>query len=349
MAARCAALALMVADAPAAAAAEGRTPISKPGTVISSAGRYVLTRNLVGGGGIPVIEVAAPGVDLDLNGFVIDNAAGVVEAVLVSAPGDVSIRNGAIRNAHVGVHAPAGGTRILLEDLQIRSCDPAIRVVDVGTVVLRRVLVEGPGNAIRIEGAAVKVGTVEDCIVRDAANGIAVDNASGFAVVRNHVEGTTGEGISLSGCSGCLVAENEVTRASSGIVVTGSSAVTLRNNAVSDCRTNGIRINGSSEDVAALDNVVVRNGFPAGGNGLLVEGDRAFLSGNVLNDNNGVGLWLSSGSSDVTFGRNTARGNAGSGGAVCGAAPPLFPPNSCNDGAGNTSFGDNLIPGPPPF
>ena len=48
--------------------AEGRTPVWTDGTIIGADGRYILTRNIVGVGGTPVIEIAASNVDLDLNG-----------------------------------------------------------------------------------------------------------------------------------------------------------------------------------------------------------------------------------------------------------------------------------------
>ena len=61
-----------------AQAAEGRTPIWLPGTVINADGRYVVTRNIVGAG-LPAIEIQTPAtrVELDLNGFAIDGSAGM--------------------------------------------------------------------------------------------------------------------------------------------------------------------------------------------------------------------------------------------------------------------------------
>jgi hypothetical protein len=63
-----------------------------------------------------------------------------------------------------------------------------------------------------------------------------------------------------------------------------------------------------------------------------------------------VGLHLAAGGGYCTLGRNDARGNQNLAGSACGTAPVLFPPDSCNNGAGTlTTFGDNLIPGPALF
>jgi hypothetical protein len=90
---------------------------------------------------------------------------------------------------------------------------------------------------------------------------------------------------------------------------------------------------------------------------MLVDGTQNLIERNTLNSNAGFGLrFCSPGASCAnTFGRNMARGNGGAALAPCGACggvPALFPPQSCNI-AGcavpNSTFGDNLIPGPPIF
>ena len=337
-----------------ALAAEGRTPVWVPGTVIAAPGRYILTRNLVGGGAVPTVDIAAPNVDLDLNGFTIDSVGGVA-GIRISAPSEVRVHDGEIRNASAGVEVLAGGSRVVLEDLRIESTlAVGIRILDVASFAIRRAVINNSGgDAIRVEGPAPKEGSIEDSQIRRAPGfGILVDTANGVTIRNNNLDEFSSEGVVLSKCHGCLVIENTVTRASGsgGILVLNSFGDKLVNNTVSECRTNGIRVDPGSGDALVLDNVVRRNGFPVGpGHGLLVEGDRVMVQGNVLTDNNGFGLRLTATSSLCTFGRNTARGNSGFGGGACAAAPPLFPPNSCNDGAVNSTFGDNLIPGPPVF
>ena len=50
-------LVLLFLALPLGMAAEGRTPIWLPGTAINADGRYVVTRNLTGGSGVPIIDV----------------------------------------------------------------------------------------------------------------------------------------------------------------------------------------------------------------------------------------------------------------------------------------------------
>ena len=53
-----------------------------------------------------------------------------------------------------------------------------------------------------------------------------------------------------------------------------------------------------------------------------------------------------SASSGNTFGDNTARGNLGSPTCTTAAPGACALPDFCDSGAGNTSFGTNLMPGP---
>ena len=58
---------------------------------------------------------------------------------------------------------------------------------------------------------------------------------------------------------------------------------------------------------------------------------------------------MTAGSDNNTYGRNTAVGN-GSFAVNCPSSPdPLCgAPDLCDEGSGNKSFGDNLVPGHPP-
>jgi hypothetical protein len=107
-----------------------------------------------------------------------------------------------------------------------------------------------------------------------------------------------------------------------------------------------------------LNNNSSGNGFGVPGvtgDGLFVEGLQAMIDHNQLNANSRVGLnFQGPGACGSTFGRNTARANLGIAAPACPGAPALFPPNSCNGapacGANpQSTFGDNLIPGPPVF
>ena len=111
--------ALLVGFPLTAMAGEGRTPIPFTSPVafpivISTPGSYVLTRNLTGTAGFPVIEIATPGgegVELDLNGMVLTAGGPGAPVISIVAPSDVSICNGHTRGGSHGVLASGASRR----------------------------------------------------------------------------------------------------------------------------------------------------------------------------------------------------------------------------------------------
>jgi parallel beta-helix repeat protein len=352
-------------------AAEGRTPVFAPGTVLGADGKYIVTRNLAGGAGA-VITIGAPNVDLDLNGFLLTGAGGPVISV---QPGmdHVSIHNGVLSGGTVGIEALGPTRKVDIEDVKIHNPTGAqgIHLGDVEGAVLRRnEITDTPSEGISWDGpGTVKHGTIENNLLRRTSAGIVVNNCSSVAILNNRLEepGTgaggafPGNGIVLLSCQGSLVSENTIERSRvDGIFLLNSKGNKLFDNVVRTSAGNGIHIDGGSTDTLILNNVASGNGtglLATGGEGLLVEGTQNLIERNELNSNAGFGLrfCIAGGSCANTFGRNMARGN---GGALlapcgpCGGAPLLFPPNSCNIagcGVPNSTFGDNLIPGPPIF
>jgi parallel beta-helix repeat protein len=166
----------------------------------------------------------------------------------------------------------------------------------------------------------------------------------------------------VSGFSGALVSDNTVVGArSDGILLRQTRASKLFNNDVTSCQGNGIHLDPIAFGNLVLENVASGNGLallPIGGSGLLIESADNMIKGNLLNNNLGYGLQFCTpnASCNNTFGKNTARANQAAVVGPCGAcagAPALFPPNSCNvfcqAASPNSTFGDNLIPGPPVF
>jgi len=246
----------------------------------------------------------------------------------------------------------------VLEDLKIDgSAAAAIHIIDNQNFVVRRVTISDSGaEGILVDGPMSKQGTIEKNLVRRTqATAIRVFGGTSLGVIENHVEETAplagAYGIGLDGCESCLVAENTVHgTGDTGIFLRGLKSGKVYNNTVGKAGFHGIFLDTASSDSLVLNNVVSGSGaVTAGGCGLFVDADRVMIEGNTLNANSGAGLRLSAASILLTFGRNTARGNTGVGVGPCAAAPALFPPNSCNDGGGNTTFGNNLIPGPPVF
>ena len=356
--ARALALACLAFAPLAARAAEGRTPVFAPGTVITTGGRYIVTRNLTASAAGPIIDISSPDVDLDLNGMLLDATGSPFPAVRVSAPEDVHIHGGTVRGGTASIEVSAPSVRIVVEDILAENPNgPGIHITDAESFAVRRAVINNAtAQGILIDGGFIKEGSVQDCTIRRGTTGIAVANGIGVALVRNRVveasSAGSGHGIVLQSCSGCLVAENNVQNVDGegirALAVVGSK---FFENVVQNAGGTGLHLDAGSTSDLVLDNSLNGNGFfgPGGGHGLLIEGKTIFAQGNSLNGNSGFGLRLAGGSQNNTFGRNMARGNVGAAPGPCAAAPPLFPPNSCNDGATNTTYGDNLIPGPPVF
>lgn len=158
---------------------EPRTLVGTSGStiVISQPGSYYLTGNLQAPVNAAVIQIAAGGVTLDLNGFTVSgNPASTTPADAISiAPGlsSVTCRNGTIRDIPTGaaIYGPSSATMIVLEDLRVLGAS------GFGLIA---------GNASR----------VERCVVTNSGGGILVDGLT--ATVRNcNIVDVTSTGIQL--------------------------------------------------------------------------------------------------------------------------------------------------------
>jgi parallel beta-helix repeat protein len=144
-------------------------------------------------------------------------------------------------------------------------------------------------------------------------------------VAHNNVTGCAENGLQLENSSGCSILDNVVANNGQlGLVVKSVSP-------------------GTSANIKIQRNVVTGNGSGID----LVDTSFCEVRDNTSNGNGSFGLRFDSTSDDNTYGDNTIRGNAGSGcaspgPATCGGG------DLCDEGTGNTSFGDNLTPGPPP-
>jgi parallel beta-helix repeat protein len=368
-------LALLFLAAPLAMAAEGRTPIWLAGTGINADGRYVVTRNLTGGAGVPMIDIRANRVDLDLNGFTLDGAFADT-AIVISAPNpeEIVIHNGLIVNCPRAIERIAGlppaGT-VVIEDMQIRwATNTAIYLSDVENPVIRRVNIRGgedvavSNNGIHLDGPQVfKNGTIEHNTIRSTFDAIRVYKGSALAIRHNRIETPFRDGILVEQCVGCLIEKNTISDADMhGIHLSigttdleYSTGTKVYNNVVHRGEQRGIILDFGCDDNLILDNVMRQCGWGGapnpgfgGGHGLEVNSSRNHIEGNTMNFNDACGMLLRG--PNNTFGRNMARGNDPAPIGWCGPCPfGLFPPDSCDMAGANDTFGDNLIPGPPIF
>ncbi len=351
-----------------AIAAEGRIPIWEP-TVITTSGKYFVSRNISvppGGGPAILLGAGVEHVDIDLNGFTLSGDPGGAIAV-IEASGPVraiTIRNGDLRNLGPGdgIHVTTA-EKVVIEDVKVLVADVGIHLEDCLAVALRRNMVNTTGlDGIRVTGFGLgfpsrTTGTIVDNIVRETGgDGIRVEASHSAMQIRtNHVDFAGGIGIAVVGGEGFIIAENTVESASGdGIFSEASNNSKIWNNSVVSSGGNGMTLIALG-GFLILDNNISFNAR----NGIFIDGFINHVDRNVINFNGGCGLKFGPGGSDNTYGRNTARLNDTAGACTCGPIIPgieicpapygggAFPPDFCSEGPGNTSFCDNLIPGPP--
>jgi len=366
---------LIVAVALPALAGEGRIPIYQYPTVINQPGKYIVTRNINGAGGPqPVIDVQAPDVDIDLNGFTLSNLGGPQPIIYTFGGVPLTIRNGTLVGGSEGIYAQTGADdvpmfKVVVEDVNVMaSAGYGIHLRMISDFALRRNNIASSQNvAIFIDGGNPMLpypvmGTIEHNRIQDCYGGITVIYGSSVATLNNRLERITNiaplpaQGAIIYDYSeGGLISENTIEELKGGggaIYLGDSSGCKIYNNIVrrvadsADGGTAGIWLAGFSNDNLVLNNVVTQ----CARDGVLVEGSRNHLDRNVMNSNGttgtGHGLHLSfvwTGDFN-TFGRNTARGNAG---GPCILAGSIYPPTPdfCDEGAGgNSSFNDNYMP-----
>jgi len=356
-------LVVAMSSAFSAVAKDGRIPIPFSSPVvtpitITQPGSYVLTRNIGTTGMGAIIDVNIPGpipgdVDIDLNGFILDNSGnGMQNVVQVSLPPgvvrEVKIHDGVINGGARGIEVRGGGgsvaRKVVIHDVQISgTLSDAIWIENVSNAVVKDcVIVEAGGAAIGVVGAMLpQQAVIEGNVISNSGRGVLLTSSATLKVVNNAISNITiGRAIDLTGCLSCVVADNTIRSANGGgqdcVRLNACSGSRIADNVVFSCGDHGIRLDSNSHD-----NLVLRNTVRSVvGVGLLVEGSRNQIEGNVLNSNGQRGLVLN-GNNNVYRG-NTARGNTGAG--ACGGACSA---DFCNGGGGNTSQNDNFLPAAP--
>ena len=112
-----------------AAAASAQTVINTVPYVISASGKYVLGTNVSNpsNSGTVAIDITAPNVILDLNGFFVSgtgNTGGGNTVIRVNNVANVTIRNGLVANAAFGIAfaANTNSRNFLLENVTVSRC-----------------------------------------------------------------------------------------------------------------------------------------------------------------------------------------------------------------------------------
>ncbi|MFG0275449.1 MAG: right-handed parallel beta-helix repeat-containing protein [Phycisphaerales bacterium] len=295
---------------------EARRPINDvfaPGNanslhVISQSGSYYLTGPLTVSGLDNAIEVLAPNVTIDLNGYTIAGSSlfgsPLRGILLVNTAQDavLTVRNGTITGfTSVGLRSTRVDQSVILRDLVFTAND-------VGAIV--------PGDVdaascafLRNTGAGLSGG--RGSIVRDCR---ALDNGfAGIAIQTGRVEGCVAEGNAYDGIvvgvndDGLSIARNNVANMNSGHGISGLNAI-VEGNAVGNNLAGGVRtqtqVSFSLLAAGVIENNFLKlNGDSPGEIGIFISGEHYRVDRNTISGSP-VGI-LSNGFTDNVFSRNT--------------------------------------------
>ncbi len=349
--------ALILTSVGAARAAEGRLPAWEPFSLgAGDGGSFVVTRDFSSTSG-PAINIAGGGtehVEIDLNGFKLSGASSS-DVISANDVRSVVIRNGTVDCAAGGFTGIDVGDveEVTIENVKIRGCNSGLRISEPVSFTVRRntVLDSVAGSGILVStfasGNPSARGVIEDNTVRvDATNGIrfqSVGSGVTSTVIRNNRIESASVGLIAAG-DGLLISGNTVILSQSdGIRVDpGTTSCKIANNVASMNGDDGFELNGIS-NCQVLENVASNNAR----NGIaVIESDQLSIDRNVLNDNGFAGLAFDAASSDSIYRVNMGRGNSFAPGPCASNPAGCAAPQVCDDGTGNTSAGDNFLPGP---
>ena len=169
-------------------AGEGRTPIYQYPTVITQPGKYIVTRDINGGGGpAPVIDVQASPVDIDLNGFTLSNFGGTAPIIYTFGGVPLTIRNGTLMGGTTGIEVFTGADdipmyKVIIEDVNVMNPERyGTYLYLISDFALRSNNIAFSGDvAIYVTGGSPTgisypvMGTIEHNRIEDCSGGITV-------------------------------------------------------------------------------------------------------------------------------------------------------------------------------
>lgn len=222
--------------------------------VIAAPGSYLLGGNRSTDGSVHVIEIKAPNVTLDLNGFTLSQTNPATKAgVFAGNAQSVEIRNGSIAHAGYGVYAAYddasnAGSGLRVINLRISDSAGGVASAATATHVERCEMINCPGVGIQLGGIA---SVATDCMVH---------SPKGNSI-----------GVLLNGA--CRLLRTSIYEAKMGIVATGGIVTDC---GVTNCDT-GVQMSAQTtlRNLDILGNAI---GVASGGTDNVVIGCRIALN-----------------------------------------------------------------------
>ncbi|MEM1423614.1 MAG: right-handed parallel beta-helix repeat-containing protein [Planctomycetota bacterium] len=273
---------------------EARIPIDDINTpagggsrhVIAQSGSYYLTRPIDAMGGDRAIEVAAPFVTIDLNGYTIASGDGGIttpfgiEMLSTIQSGVLTVRNGVI--AGFGASAVLSnnpGVAIVLEDVSFVSNGfIGVNISGPATVTSCRFLDNG-FDGLDSEGSTI----VRDTIA--AGNGGTGLRVGSGTIVGSVAEENTRFGIDISGFTKSAVVRHSVANLNGSVGIAGPSTLVIENalarNGGGIASAGGSGLSTDSAGVIAR-NLLVFNGHDTDGTGIAAFGEHFRVDSNTI-------------------------------------------------------------------
>jgi parallel beta-helix repeat protein len=197
--------------------------------------------------------------------------------------------------------------------------------IENGTVV-------GGGAGVRLSTNTTQF-VLRDLTIRGGRTGVGVASNSARGVIeRNVIQECSDDGISVSG-DGMTIRDNIVSASVNGIVVESCNSCRIVGNTVQNTAISAISVN------QGAGNLILRNSVSNAAAGIRIsQGGYHTVDSNLLSGNGGFGIHLRDTSFENVYRANVSRNNGGVGCTGVGNA------DFCDDGANNTSSGDNFMP-----
>lgn len=317
-------------------AAEGRVPITGP-TTITARGQYVVTQNITGSG--TLITISADDVDVDLNGFTLEETSLLSPVINGSYAERLSIHDGSLVGGRTGVTLTRGHNSRLTNLTVLSSAENGISVTATHDFTIEGCLIEEPG-AIGISIASQTergFGVIKhNTILRANFEGILVSDMVAGVIESNVIRGGSRSGLFVLSGDALLVRDNIVDgSAGYGLHVDNSSGSSIVENSARGTSSAGVVIGAESDGNYVGRNLV----SDSSSQGLTVTGSHTYVVENWLLGNTSWGLNFNA--SQSVYRENTSRGNTGTAAACLGAGGTT---DFCDSGIQNTTAGDNYLP-----
>jgi hypothetical protein len=237
------------------------------------------------------IQIDAPDVTLDLNGFTLSftGTNGTGYGIMITS-GNVEIRNGSISTVPYGAIRSVGATGTRVIDVRV-SDSAGIQLVSSASLIERCHIIDSRGHAVLLGGWGCTLKDSHIYYVEPFAAGstsYGVNASTACKVAGNHFESIRGSAIYCPG-SGSLILENHIYEANvsksssaAGILVSASHA-RVRGNSVYACRGAGITLTEGSYGCVVENNVVGRTeaALPLVGSAIVSQVPSTILRGNM--------------------------------------------------------------------